>query len=156
MSRYKSHSAVKTESLGESGDFSESDLEDTSLVAGEVDLYESSGLGLRSKEGNLWKKSKVVKRWERLLFILKDSTLSYYKSSKHSSDRRVTRINLQSANISLAPEDKYNRKFSFEIGSPENQRLYVLAAENAKDLNSWISLLQDASISSVVPKDSLS
>uniref|UniRef100_A0A8C8DMK9 Pleckstrin homology domain containing A5 n=1 Tax=Oryzias sinensis TaxID=183150 RepID=A0A8C8DMK9_9TELE len=98
------------------------------LVCSLVHLQDSTGM-------KLWKK-----RW----FVLSDLCLFYYRDEKEEGI--LGSILLPSFHISKCAEDDHiNRKYAFKATHP-NMRTYYFCTDTAKETESWMRVMTDASL----------
>jgi len=98
------------------------------------------------KEGKLKKQGHGVKTWKSRWFILKDSTLYYFK--KKGDKKPKATIPLSGGLVSVYPKV---RTHTLELYSIALDKFYYLQAEDQLDLNSWIQALKIACISATTP-----
>ena len=82
---------------------------------------------------------KIGKNWRRCYVEIKNGNLYSQKSAK---DEPQELTNLLLATVRLADSKDENRRFCFEVISP-NER-FVLQAENEEILQYWIHIIQNA------------
>ncbi|XP_040007138.1 pleckstrin homology domain-containing family A member 5-like isoform X7 [Xiphias gladius] len=93
-------------------------------------LYKQDSTGMK-----LWKK-----RW----FVLSDMCLFYYRDEKE--DSILGSILLPSFHISmLSVDDHISRKYAFKATHP-NMRTYYFCTDTAKEMESWMKVMTDASL----------
>jgi len=99
-------------------------------------------------EGYLEKKGAKRKNWNTRWFVLKDNYLFYAKNNK-SNPQGI--INLHGCTVSRI-EGPTARAYSFSLLAPKSvsidakwtNRTYFMAAKDAKEMEKWMSTLQDS------------
>jgi len=97
------------------------------------------------KRGWLTKQGNYVKSWKLRWFILREKSLSYYKSDKESDATPAGTIALQDAKTADAFA-KTGKKHCFELQTP--QRTFYLYAETAADAAEWMSAISKLVVAS--------
>uniref|UniRef100_A0A1A8IMI0 Pleckstrin homology domain containing, family A member 5 n=1 Tax=Nothobranchius kuhntae TaxID=321403 RepID=A0A1A8IMI0_NOTKU len=93
-------------------------------------LYKQDSAGMK-----LWKK-----RW----FVLSDMCLFYYRDEKE--DNILGSILLPSFHISmLSVDDHVSKKYAFKATHP-NMRTYYFCTDTAKEMESWMKVMTDATL----------
>ncbi|XP_041360699.1 arf-GAP with SH3 domain, ANK repeat and PH domain-containing protein 2-like [Gigantopelta aegis] len=93
------------------------------------------------KVGYLLKKSesKLRRNWQRRRCIIKDSLLYI---SHHDETKDPVKLNLLTCQVKLVPDDM--GKKCFDLVSSSNNRTYHFQADDMKDMEVWISVLNNA------------
>lgn len=94
-------------------------------------------LAIDSKEGYLTKLGQIRKSWKNRWFVLRSSTLSYYKTK--DSRRPIDRLDLTKAlSVEYDSSKQKNHCFSVQF----THRTYFLYATCAEDRDQWVELLR--------------
>ncbi|TRY83006.1 hypothetical protein DNTS_011387 [Danionella cerebrum] len=85
-----------------------------------------------------------MKMWKKRWFVLCDMCLFYYRDEKEEGI--LGSILLPSFHISmLSVDDHISRKYAFKATHP-NMRTYYFSTDTAKDMESWMKVMTDASL----------
>ncbi|XP_050963177.1 pleckstrin homology domain-containing family A member 5 isoform X5 [Labeo rohita] len=97
------------------------------------------------KNGWLYKQDSTgMKMWKKRWFVLSDMCLFYYRDEKEEGI--LGSILLPSFHISmLSVDDHISRKYAFKATHP-NMRTYYFSTDTAKDMESWMKVMTDASL----------
>ncbi|XP_067283107.1 pleckstrin homology domain-containing family A member 5 isoform X23 [Pseudorasbora parva] len=97
------------------------------------------------KNGWLYKQDSTgMKMWKKRWFVLCDMCLFYYRDEKEEGI--LGSILLPSFHISmLSVDDHISRKYAFKATHP-NMRTYYFSTDTAKDMESWMKVMTDASM----------
>ncbi|KAL0205407.1 hypothetical protein P9112_000714 [Eukaryota sp. TZLM1-RC] len=100
--------------------------------------------------GHLKKRGKIFKTWRQRWFVLRNSTLSYFKDINDDKPKKVITLSHDSS-VNHISVDLYN---SLKLTRPHNHyfvfsaspdtRLFVLEAESETDRNIWIKKIRQA------------
>lgn len=93
-----------------------------------------------TKEGYLIKQGGKIKTWKRRWFVLRESTLAYYKDEK--DDKPVGLISLKECKSFELAAQKVHKPYAFEIATPD--RVYVCCAKDEDEMWEWINVLSTA------------
>jgi len=95
------------------------------------------------KSGYMLKRSATEPHeFKRRWFFLQNNTLTY-RASEESSDVRGT-IELEGCSCELVGESKYGEANCFELNSPLQSRIVVLAADGPAELQRWTTAIRAA------------
>lgn len=123
------------------GSTSESEREETSEEDGSPPLNARAttlpAQGIGSKEGYLTKQGRVRKNWKVRWFVLRNSTLSYYKNKP--SRRPINRLDLNTA-LAVEFDTSKQKEFCFRVEFP--QRTYFFHSTCAEDSHQWVEVLR--------------
>lgn len=89
------------------------------------------------KQGALTKLGKVKKNWQRRHFMLTPNNLYYFKTA--TDVRPVGVIPLDESVTIRIDEEMVTKNFCFQIGT--KARTFFLYADNKKDMDSWLEIL---------------
>jgi dual adaptor for phosphotyrosine/3-phosphotyrosine/3-phosphoinositide len=128
------HHAV-THLMGDSDD-SESDQEE-SVNEESIQSVPPSPLAINSKEGYLTKQGRVRKSWRCRWFILRSSSLSYYKTKQ--SQQPIRRLDLNQA-MAVEYDNSKRKNYCFRIQF--TFRTYYMYASCAEDCDQWVEILR--------------
>jgi hypothetical protein len=84
------------------------------------------------------------KRW----FVLSgQNTMSYFSGEEDAkketdSNSALGDIDLADCSVEIVAETKYNRKYCFELTSPNMDQIFVLVAENGQTLQNWMTSIR--------------
>ncbi|XP_034169102.2 pleckstrin homology domain-containing family A member 5 isoform X11 [Pangasianodon hypophthalmus] len=85
-----------------------------------------------------------MKMWKKRWFVLSDMCLFYYKDEKEEGI--LGSILLPSFHISLlSVDDHISKKYAFKATHP-NMRTYYFCTDTAKEMESWIKVMTDATL----------
>ena len=112
---------------------SDSEREDSPLE----DLTSTFPQAITSKEGYLTKQGRIRKTWKVRWFILRNTTLGYYKTKQ--SSRPVARLDLNKA-LAVEHDDSKKKNFCFSIKFPH--RTYFIHGSSKEDSCQWVEILQ--------------
>jgi hypothetical protein len=90
------------------------------------------------KEGELKKQGHVVRNWKARWFIIKDNNLYYFK--KKGDSKPIGEIPLPGSTIKSDP--KIKRTHTFELYSPQINKIYYCQANTREEMKSWITALE--------------
>lgn len=93
-----------------------------------------------AKAGYLTKQGGQIKSWKRRWFVLRESTLAYYKDNQ--SDVPLGLIPLAHCTSIDLVSRKVSKPNAFEVKTPD--RVYLLVADTAEILWEWVPLCQAA------------
>lgn len=82
--------------------------------------------------------------WQQRFIVLKDSTLSYYKSAEDSDFGCRGAICLEKATIKCHDID--DCRFDISV----NNLVWYLRAENTEDKNNWVEVLQSFKVNKLI------
>lgn len=82
-----------------------------------------------------------LKSFRKRYFVLAGHEMRYMTAPDHKPKGA---INLEGATVEICPETKYDRKFTFEVTAPVHNRVYVLEAENATQVQEWTTAIRRA------------
>lgn len=112
-------------------------------------IFKQTSSEKRTIEGYLFKLSSGIKKdWKRRWFVIKDGVLFYCRSAKDTHLNKVLDIVL----CSTRATEEYDRKFVFEIISPNRKKL-VLQTESESALNDWINSIRNSAENILVGSD---
>lgn len=83
--------------------------------------------------GYLTKRSAWLQKWRKRYFVLKGNKLFFMKSP---TDEPHGSIDLKECLTVKSAEDKINKKYCFEVATPE--ATYYMYAESEKEKDEWI------------------
>jgi dual adaptor for phosphotyrosine/3-phosphotyrosine/3-phosphoinositide len=90
-----------------------------------------------SREGYMTKLGRVRKNWKVRWFVLRNTTLSYYKTKQ--SSKPIRSIDVLKA-TSVDYDSTYSKDFSFRLVCPS--RTFYFFANNMEDCDQWVELLR--------------
>jgi hypothetical protein len=79
-----------------------------------------------------------LQTWKKRWFVLRESTLSYYKDDK--DDKPLGLISLKECKSFELASQKVNKPYAFEIATPD--RVYACCAANDDEMWEWINVLR--------------
>lgn len=101
------------------------------------------------KEGYLYKQGGTWKSWQRRWFVLLNSKLYYYTdeatANKCNSDgsTSIDSLPLESAKVTLLKTQDLNRPYTIGLQPAGQKRTYVITADSAASLKSWVKAMLD-------------
>ncbi|KAG8890781.1 hypothetical protein FRB98_004826 [Tulasnella sp. 332] len=124
-----------------SGEDTEDDEDDDWDPAGDRTQEEAAALDTENvvKSGYLLKKGERRKTWKKRWFVLRQTQLSYYKSSKEYQTLRVLPIS-EIHSVSQVTLKRHDYTFGIVIPS----RTYYIQAGSAAEVDSWVRAISDA------------
>eukprot|EP00455_Lapot_gusevi_P056330 TRINITY_DN9337_c0_g2_i3.p1 TRINITY_DN9337_c0_g2~~TRINITY_DN9337_c0_g2_i3.p1 ORF type:complete len:225 (-),score=44.32 TRINITY_DN9337_c0_g2_i3:86-760(-) len=95
-------------------------------------------------ESILFKKGELNPSWKQRYFVLKNNELRYYARKEESSNEANAKgvVPLTRCTVEFVPEEKYSRRFCFELYAPEANRTYILAAETGTLAQEWMNVIR--------------
>ncbi|KAL4624164.1 connector enhancer of kinase suppressor of ras 1 isoform X1 [Arapaima gigas] len=98
-------------------------------------------LGRPDCDGWLWKKKKdssvfLTPKWQRFWFVLKGSTLYWYRSQQEEKAEGLVKI----PSYSIESAGEHKRKYVFKM-CHERFQTFIFAADNVSDMSKWINCL---------------
>jgi hypothetical protein len=90
------------------------------------------------KEGELKKQGHVVRNWKARWFIIKNNNLYYFK--KKGDSKPIGEIPLPGSSIKTDP--KIKRTHTFELYSPQINKIFYCQANTRDEMKGWISALE--------------
>jgi len=90
------------------------------------------------KEGELKKQGHVVRNWKVRWFIIKENNLYYFK--KKGDSKPIGSIPLAGSIIKTDPKIKRNN--TFELYSPQIDKIFYCQANTHEEMKSWIAALE--------------
>ena len=87
-------------------------------------------------QGFLTKRSMWLKEWRRRYFILKGNKLFF---AKNSTDEPHGMIDLSECLTVKSAEEKTNKRYCFEVATPEST--FYMYAETEKEKDEWIGAI---------------
>ena len=115
---------------------SDSDLDDSSTEERSTSTLPISP-SINSKEGYLTKQGMIRKNWKTRWFILRNNTLSYYKSKL--SAKPISRLDISQAGA-VEYDNSKEKEYCFRIELPH--RTFYMHAGSAEDCDNWVELLR--------------
>ena len=79
-----------------------------------------------------------IQTWKKRWFVLRESTLSYYKDEK--DDKPLGLISLKDCKSFELASQKVNKPYAFEIATPD--RVYACCAKDEDEMWAWINVLR--------------
>lgn len=110
-----------------------------------------SPLAVSSKEGYLTKQGRLRKSWRCRWFLLRSSSLSYYKAKQ--SQRPINRLDMNRA-IAVEYDNSKRKEHCFRIEF--SFRIYYMYASCAEDRDQWVELLRSKLPTHSLPQSSIS
>lgn len=96
---------------------------------------ESSVSEIINKQGWLWKRSRLYKRWDKCWCCLKKNELSYGTSAEEQQKVLI----LEGCELSDCNIDK--KQFAFRIKPRGGKRVYFFSADTERDQQDWMQAL---------------
>ena len=113
---------------------SESDSESSGETSGTMDPQK---MAISSKEGYLTKQGKIRKSWRVRWFVLRNNTLSYYRTRHHKKPIRT----LDMTKVMAVQLDNSKRKdFCFRLVLPS--RVFYFLGNSLEDCQQWVEILR--------------
>ena len=106
-----------------------------------------SPLSINSKEGYLTKQGRIRKSWKCRWFLLRGSSLSYFKSKQ--SRRPIDRLDMNRA-IAVEYDNSKRKDYCFRIDF--TFRVYYMYASCAEDCDQWVELLRSKLPTHTLPR----
>lgn len=106
-----------------------------------------SPLSINSKEGYLTKQGRIRKSWKCRWFLLRGSSLSYYKSKQ--SRRPINRLDMNRA-IAVEYDNSKQKDYCFRIEF--TFRVYFMYASCTEDCDQWVELLRSKLPTRTLPR----
>ncbi|KAG9013957.1 hypothetical protein FRB94_004337 [Tulasnella sp. JGI-2019a] len=124
-----------------SGEDTEDDEDDDWDPAGARTQEEAAALDTENvvKSGYLQKKGERRKTWKKRWFVLRQTQLSYYKSSKEYQTLRVLPVS-EIHSVSQVTLKRHDYTFGIVIPS----RTFYIQASSAAEVDSWVRAINDA------------
>ena len=94
------------------------------------------------KEGYLTKRGDVVNSWKRRYFVLEKDMMRYY-SGRHEKllGQPKGEFSVRGARLLILDSDDYGREHVIGVTPKLSSRTYILSADSAEELDSWVSVL---------------
>ena len=112
------------------------DDSDSGTQDGQWSPLDSRMMGVSSKEGYLTKQGFIRKSWRVRWFVLRNNSLSYYKTKQHKSP--ISTLDLKKATSVELDNSKW-KEFCFRLVFP--RRTYFFLGNSIEDCQQWIELL---------------
>ncbi|GAM21478.1 hypothetical protein SAMD00019534_046530 [Acytostelium subglobosum LB1] len=97
------------------------------------------------RSGYLMKKGHKIKSWRRRWFVLRDGTLSYFKSPKDSAPAGTIPL-ADIEHLILDDESLAREGYSHIFQIVTVKKIFVIAAENEGDYEEWTEMIQNAKL----------
>jgi len=92
------------------------------------------------REGFLHKKGDTNKAWKQRYFVLRGNVVMYFKSPQDKKSAGQIELS-RGAQLLLGPKEASNRPHAFALAPIGSKRKYILAADNAEEMDRWLSVI---------------